>query len=141
LSGPDPLARAVFAVLVLASFAAFAVTQRLKHTPTVVQDIEMSASFRPGATSSNGVERISFKLEHPDRVTVTVVDSQGDTVRTLARSLAMPAYKLFSLYWNGHEAHGRHAPPGTYRVRIALARQKRSILTPAAFELLGGAPR
>lgn len=142
MSGPDPLARVVFAVLVLSSFAAFAVTQRLKHTPTVVQDVRMSASFRPGARSSNGVERISFKLQHPDRVTVTVIDSEGNTVRTLARHLAMPAYKRFSFYWNGHEAHGRHAPVGTYRVRIALARQKRSILTPAAFELLAaGASR
>lgn len=98
----------------------------------------MSASFRPGARSTNGVERISFKLQHPDHVTVTVIDSEGDTVRTLARHLAMPAYKRFNFYWNGHEAHGRHAPAGTYRVRIALARQRRSILTPAAFELLAG---
>jgi flagellar hook assembly protein FlgD len=128
----------VFAALVLASFAAFALTQRLKHTPTTVQDIRMSASFKPGSRSSNGVERISFKLQHPDRVTVTVIDSQGNTVRTLARHLAMPAYKRFSFYWNGHEAHGRHAPPGTYRVRVSLARQRREILSPAAFELLGG---
>jgi flagellar hook assembly protein FlgD len=136
LNGADPLARVVFAALVLASFAAFGLTQRLKHTPTAVQDVRMSASFRPGSKSSNGVERISFKLQHADRVTVTVIDSQGDTVRTLARHLAMPAYKRASFYWNGHEAHGHHAAPGTYRVRIALQRQKRQILSPAAFELL-----
>jgi flagellar hook assembly protein FlgD len=141
LSGTDPLARVAFAALILASFAAFAVTQRLKHTPTVVQDIRASASFRPGSRSSNGVERISFKLQHADRVTLTVIDSQGDTVRTLARRLAMPAYKRFSFYWNGREAHGRHAPAGTYRVRIDLARQRREILSPAAFELLPGASR
>lgn len=142
MSGADPLARVVFAALVLASFAAFGLTQRLKHTPTVVQDIRMSASFRPGSKSSNGVERISFKLQRADSVTVAVIDSQGDVVRTLARHLAMPPYKRASFYWNGHEAHGRHAPPGTYRVRIDLRRQKRQILTPAAFELLPkGSPR
>jgi flagellar hook assembly protein FlgD len=128
LSGPDPLARVVFALLVVCSFAAFAATQRLKHTPTVVQGIELSASFEPGSKASNGVERLSFKLQHPDLVTVTVIDSRGDVVRTLARRLTMPAYKRFSFYWNGHEAHGRHAPPGTYRVKIALARQRREIL-------------
>jgi flagellar hook assembly protein FlgD len=139
LSSPNPLARVVFAVLVLASFAAFAVTQRLKHTPTVVQDIRLSASFTPGSRSSNGVERLSFKLQHPDRVTVTVIDSRGEVVRTLARGLAMPAYKRFSFYWNGREAHRRRAPAGSYRVQIALQRQKRQILTPAAFELLPAA--
>jgi hypothetical protein len=141
LSGPDPLARVVFGLLVLASFAAFGVIQRLKHTPTVVQDISLSASFVPGSKEANGVERISFKLARADRVTVAVIDSRGDTVRTLARRLAMPAYKRSSFYWNGHEAHGRRAPAGTYRLRIDLARQKREILSPAAFELLPGGSR
>jgi hypothetical protein len=131
----DPLARAVFALLVLGSFAAFGVTQSLKHTPTIVQGIEMNASFRPGSPA-HALERISFKIRHADRVRVTVIDSQGDTVRTLAHRLAMPAYKRVWLYWNGHEAHARRAPPGTYRVRIALLNQKRELLTPGAFELL-----
>lgn len=136
-SAPDPVARVVFALMVLGSFAAFAVTQRLKHTPTIVQGLYMSASFTPGSRTSNAVERISFKIAHADRVRVTVIDSQGDTVRTLAHSLPLPPYKTVRLYWNGHEAHGRHASPGTYRVRIELLRQKREVLSPQAFELLG----
>lgn len=138
MSRPEPLARTVFALLVLASFAAFVVTQRLKHTPTVVQQIKLSASFTPGSKSANGVERISFKLQHSDRVTVAVIDSRGDVVRTLARGLPAAAYRQVRLYWNGHEAHGRHAQPGSYRVRVALARQKREVLSPATFELLAG---
>jgi flagellar hook assembly protein FlgD len=123
--------------MVLGSFASFAVTQRLKHTPTIVQDIEMSASFTPGSRTHNAVERISFKIAHTDRVRVTVIDSQDNTVRTLARDSELAAYKRAYFYWNGHEARGRHAPGGTYRVRIELLGQKREVLSPAAFELVG----
>lgn len=137
MSKTDPVARVVFALMVLGSFAAFAVTQRLKHTPTIVQGLEMSASFTPGSARKNAVERISFKIARADRVRVTVIDSQDATVRTLARDLPVPAYKRVHLYWNGHEAHGRHAPPGTYRVRIELLHLRREVLSPAAFELLG----
>ena len=48
----DPLARVVFALLVLACFAAFFLTQRLKHTPTAVQRFKLTprvlARRRPG---------------------------------------------------------------------------------------------
>ncbi|HEX7609761.1 MAG TPA: hypothetical protein VF380_03725, partial [Solirubrobacteraceae bacterium] len=64
----DPLARAVFALLVLACFAAFFVTQRLKHTPTVVQRFALSPSFTPGAPGEAGKEAISFKLSQADDV-------------------------------------------------------------------------
>ncbi len=39
------LARVVFAVLVVACFAAFVATQRLKHTPTPVQEFKMDEAF------------------------------------------------------------------------------------------------
>lgn len=133
----DPLARVVFGLLVLASFAAFGLTQRLKHTPTLVQGIQLSAKFTPGASGGEALERVSFRIRHEDRVRVEVIDSQGDTVRTLAHRLTMKPYRRVYLSWNGHEAHGRHAPAGSYRVRIVLLRQKRQIQT-VPFDLLAG---
>ncbi len=41
------LARVVFAVLVVACFVAFVLTQRLKHTPTPVQEFKMDETFTP----------------------------------------------------------------------------------------------
>ena len=73
----------MFALLVLACFAAFFVTQRLKHSPTAVQSFKLTPRFSPTPTGHLKQERISFKLARADEVTVTIVNSAGDTVATL----------------------------------------------------------
>jgi hypothetical protein len=132
----DPLARIVFALVVLATFGAFGVTQWLKHTPTPVQQLEMDASFTPGANGDAGVERIEFHIQRSDFITVAVIDSQGSTVRTLARHRWLAGYKRVRLQWNGLQARRRRAPAGTYRLRVYLERQKHEVLSPVSFELL-----
>jgi len=150
----------VFAALVLACFAAFFLTQRLKHTPTAVQAFKLTPRFTPSGTGANAQERISFKLARADAVTVTIIDEQGNLVATLVRGHRLPRYKQFSLRWNGHRgsarslvviAAGLHghtallpanegslAPPGEYRVRVSLEEQARSVLSPRSFRLVGG---
>jgi hypothetical protein len=157
----EPLARFLFAVLVVACFAAFFLTQRLKHTPTVVQRFERTPTFVPtSADPEKRQERISFKVSHADTVTVTVIDAKGNAVATLVRNQPVARYKQFSLRWNGrtgparrHEeltsgsGHrtlvpqntGRLAPPGEYRVRVTLRRQGGEVLSPWSFTLLAQA--
>lgn len=141
-AGADPLARTVYALLVLACLAAFLITQRLKHTPTAVQEFDVTPFFSPYRAAPHNEAGIGFKLEHAETVTVTIVDSAGNTVATLVRDRALPRYKPFSLRWNGrrgtahrflttHSPHGRPileprnegplAPAGEYRVRIDLS--------------------
>ena len=153
----DPLARVVFAALVIACFAAFAITQRLKHTPTVVQRFELTPIFSPTPAGHIKEELISFKLAAADEVTVTIEDSAQDTVATLVRDRPVVRYKQFSLRWNGRmgTAHrytvlsgpdgttvvtpfntGRPAPAGEYRVRVSLREQHRSVLSPSGFRLV-----
>jgi len=158
LTRTDPLARAVFAVLVLACFAAFIVTQRLKHTPTAVQRFQLTPFFSPTPAGHIKEEPISFKLAHAEAVTVTIIDSAGNTVATLVRDRPVARYKQFSLRWNGRvgTAHGytvrggvdgttivvpaiagRRAPAGEYRVRVTLHDQhNRSVLSPSSFTLV-----
>jgi hypothetical protein len=154
--GSDLLARIVFASLVLACLAAFLVTQRLKHTPTVVQNFKLATAFSPYPTGHTKQESISFKLAQADAATVTIVDSHGDTVATLVHDRPLPRYKQFSLRWNGRRGtarryrqivtaaghailvpvnQGKLAPPGEYRVRVSLRRQGRSLLSPRVFTL------
>jgi hypothetical protein len=155
--GEDWVAKAVFALLVLACFAALIATQRLKHTPTAVQNFEMTGSFTPTAKGRHKEERLSFKLAKADEVTVTIVNWKGDEVATLVRDVRAPRYKQFSLRWNGrtgvareykvlrsakgHETllpanRGRLAPAGEYRVSVSLRRQHRSsVLSPRSFKL------
>jgi hypothetical protein len=152
------LARIVFALLVVACFAAFFVTQRLKHTPTVVQRFERTPTFTPTGPAPGNLEEISFKLASADEATVAIIDSSGDVVATLVRDRPLARYKQFSLRWNGRrgtahrygqletasgravlvaENEGPLAPPGEYRVRVSLRRQNRTVLSPWSFTLVG----
>ncbi len=143
----------VFAALVVACFAAFAVTQRLKHSPTPVQSFMMDLAFQPTRTpaaacrgrvpaqlvnASRQVEYLSFKTAQADAVTVEIVDSAGDAVATIVRDLPVERYKQLSLCWNGHRGPtqaGRLAPPGEYRVQVSLRRQQLTRLSPDSFTL------
>jgi hypothetical protein len=159
LTRADPLARVVFALLVVACFAAFFVTQRLKHTPTVIQRFELTPRFSPSRRGHLKHEAISFKLANADEVTVMIVDSSGDVVATLVRDHPVSRYKQFSLRWNGRRGTarrfgtlttesgravlvpvtiGRLAPPGEYHVRVILRTQNRTVNLPRSFTLVAG---
>lgn len=148
--------RVVFAVLVVACFAAFLITQRLKHTPTAVQRFELTPFFSPYPAGHVKHAAISFKLANAEDVTVTIIDSAGDTVATLIRSHPVARYKQFSLRWNGRRgtAHrylsthsprglpilvpinaGAIAPAGEYRVRVSLSHHS-PVLSPFSVTLV-----
>jgi hypothetical protein len=156
--GSEPLSRVLFALLVVACFVAFFLTQRLKHTPTVVQRFELTSNFSPTPAGRHKQEQISFKLSHAERATVAVIDSDGNVVATLLGDYAVPRYKQLSLRWNGRRgrAHGYRvsqtasgrsyiepdntgapAPNGEYRVRLTLSRQHEPVLSPRSFALVG----
>lgn len=147
----------MFALLVVACFAAFFVTQRLKHTPTAVQLFKLTPRFSPTPAGHVKEERISFRLARSDAVTVTIVDSAGAEVATLVREHRVRGYKVLSLRWNGRggvarsyttlSAAGGHpilvpanagapAPAGEYRVRVSLREQRRSVESPRSFTLV-----
>jgi hypothetical protein len=147
----------VFALLVVACFAAFFITQRLKHTPTLVQRFELTPTFSPTTRGHLKLEAISFKLSHSDQVTVTIEDSVGNVVATLVRDHALTRYKQFSLRWNGRRGsasrfafvptesgrlvllpltRGALAPAGEYRVRVSLRQEQRSVQSPRTFTLV-----
>jgi len=149
-AAPDPLAGVVFALLVLACIGAFFVTQRLKHIPTAVGSIRLTASFAPTAAAQGPSERISFHIIKDDRVTVAVVDSADDTVATLVSNHSQLRYRRLLVYWNGHRGPctapsalgcastetGPLAAPGLYRLRITLSDQHRTLYSPESFRLL-----
>lgn len=153
----DRPARAVFALLVIACFAAFFVTQRLKHTPTAVQLFKLTTRFSPTPAGRHKEEQISFRLARSDQVTVTIIDSGGAEVATLVRDHQVRGYKVLSLRWNGRRGVARRyttrsgagghpilvpanggapAPAGEYRVRVSLREQRRSVESPRSFTLV-----
>ena len=153
----EPLARAVFALLVLACIGAFFLTQHLKHSPTVVQEFKLTPFFSPYPRGHEKEEAISFKLEHADEVTVRVIDTSGNVVATLVRDRPLARYTTFSLLWNGRRGiarryghgetpnglpvltalpGGRIAPAAEYRVEVILRRQKKTVRSPKSFTLV-----
>src|SRR2546421_6502368 len=94
------LARSVFVLLVLATVAAFFVTQRLKSGQPVVKRLALQRFFSPNRDHRKDHARISFELPKGDRVTVDVVNANGDRVRRLVdgRSLARGEHMLS---WDG----------------------------------------
>jgi hypothetical protein len=153
----DRIGRMVFALLVLGCFAALLVTQRLKHTPTLVQEPKLTPVIAPASSGEIKEEHIAFKLAAADDVTVTIESVGGDGVATLVRELPVARYKILSLRWNGREGtarrytilrrangyttllpvnHGRLAPAGEYRVRLSLRKQNRSLYLPRNFTLV-----
>jgi hypothetical protein len=153
----ERLARTIFALLVIACFVAFFLTQHLKHTPTVVQSFRLTPFFSPTPSGHVKQERISFKLARADEVTVTIVDSTGATVATLLRDHPVARYKQLSLRWSGRRGtarsyalvpgpdgtsalaprlHGALAPAGEYRVHVSLRRERRTVFSPRGFTLV-----
>jgi hypothetical protein len=143
----------VFAALVIACFAAFAVTQRLKHTPAAVQEFKRNPAFYPTAApvascrgtvpkqevnATKRVEYFSFKPAQADEVTVEVVDSADRGVATIVRDLPAERYKPLSLCWNGQRGpteRGGLAPPGEYRLRVRLRSEELTKYAPLGFTL------
>lgn len=151
--GVERLAQAVFAVLVVGCFVAFAVTQRLKHTPTVVQNFEQTPAFYPTRApaaacrgrvptalvgASERIEYVSFKPAQADTVTVAVVNAAGGEEARLVRNLPVERYKQVSLCWNGRRGsreRGDLAPPGEYRLRVELRGRSLPVYSPEGFSL------
>jgi hypothetical protein len=147
-------AKVVFGVLVLASFAAFAVTQHLKHTPTVVQNFHMTGHFSPRVGGRHPLEHLSFRIARSDDVTVAIEDSSGNVVVTLLKDRPLARYTQLSLVWDGRRGptslptgtgtphdplvskdHGQLASTGEYRVRVSLRNQHRTVQSPKTFVL------
>jgi len=122
-------ARVAFAVLVVATFAAFFAAQELKTTPPNVQDVRARGFFSPNRDGRFDRMRMSFFLKRTDDVTATVLNRAGDEIRVLAER-RLPAGRRMRLVWDGTDARGRAVPDGVYRVRLNLRREGRAVLIP-----------
>ena len=134
------LAAAAISALAAATFGAFFIAQRLKHSPTIVQQVMMTPLFSPNGDGRHDAAHFSFKLRHHDDVTVAVLDAKGDVVRTLVDNRPLGADTPISIPWDGRTGTGLRAPDGRYRVRINLRRQGRSVVSRRSVRLDVTAP-
>ncbi|MEA2381065.1 MAG: hypothetical protein QOH72_1036 [Solirubrobacteraceae bacterium] len=125
----------VFAALVVATFAAFFVAQRLKAVPGVVGEFRRSPFFSPNHDGRFDRATVRFEIRKRDRVTLTVVDADGDPVRELIGGRTVLPYHEIRARWDGLDADGRRVPDGTYRYRITLPDQGRNVVLPESVRL------
>lgn len=126
------MARFLPTVVVLAllgcTAAAFAVTEGLKLEHSPIANTHVGKVVAPDSLANQTVP-IAFLLRKPDRVSVDLVNGNGDVVRRLARSRQEPAGNL-QFTWNGRADNGEVVPDGTYRPRVHLANAHKTIVLP-----------
>ena len=142
-------AAVVFALLVVATIAAFAWSQQRKRDPLVLDRV----SFRPApplhpipparAFTPNGDcrfdhVRIRFRVTQTDRVDVQIVKPGGRLIVTLARDKRLERYHFFTFYWGGRERNDGIAAPGRYKLRVKMLGQDRTLVPGGVMRLHRG---
>jgi len=141
----------VFALLVLATVAAFAYSQRVKREPLVLDRVTFIApphrkgtpkvhSFTPNGDCRRDRIRIKFRTTISDPGTVQVIKPGGRVVVTLARDTFLKRYTFHTYYWDGRQRGGGTAPPGRYKLRVRLG-SERTLVTPGVIRLHRAPPQ
>ena len=137
----------VFALLVLATVAAFGWAQRVKRDPLVLDRVTFVGvprihpkkppvlSFTPNGDCRYDEVRIRFRVTQSDDATVQVVKPGGMVVITLAREDFLKRYHFFTYYWDGRRRGSGGAAPGRYKLRVKLLGQDRTLVPPGTIRL------
>ena len=127
-SAPRALVPVLFAVLVIATTAAFAHTQRLKTKPLILDNVKVGGIFTPNGDCNEDKIRIRYRLTERDTVTMVIArPDDGPVVRTLVERRDLRAYRHFEFWWDGRDDQGRPAASGPYKVRVTLHERDREL--------------
>ena len=123
-----PLVRVVFALLVLATIAAFLVTQQLKSEfPLVIRFAAGPPQFSPNGDDYRDSTVVGFDLSEPAEVTFAITDGEGNEVRRIVDERRLAGDTKYRFRWDGRDADGRTVPDGTYRMRVVRRDESRVI--------------
>jgi hypothetical protein len=118
---------ALVAALLVATAAAFVVTENLKLTRSPVLGTSVTKEFSPVCDCETDRAIIRFRLRKPDRVSVEIVDGT-EVVRELVRE--QPERGRVEVTWDGRDDAGGIVGEGTYRPRVRLVDGRRTITLP-----------
>jgi hypothetical protein len=122
------LTTATLVGLLVATAAAFAITERLKLTKSAIYATVVSKTISPICGCAYRQASIFFELRRPDEITVSVLDARGQDVALLAAK-SYPRGPV-TLQWNGRDDFNRQVRDGIYRVRVHLTGQHQTIEFP-----------
>ncbi|MEA2376138.1 MAG: hypothetical protein QOD13_45 [Thermoleophilaceae bacterium] len=114
-----PVVRAVFALLVVATIAAFFVTQQLKSEfPLVIRFAAKPKQFSPNGDHYRDSTQVGFDLSEPAKVTFSIMNSEGTEVRRLVDDRLLAGDAKHRFRWDGRDNDGMTVPDGVYRMRV-----------------------
>jgi len=115
--------------LLAATATAFAVTERLKLEKSPITGTQVDKIFSPVCECDHDQSVISFRLRKPERVTVDILDSRGNSVATLVHDQHERKGRV-SYTWDGRSDGGFVVPEGIYRPRVRLFEHGRTFVLP-----------
>jgi N,N-dimethylformamidase beta subunit-like, C-terminal/FlgD Ig-like domain len=114
-----PVVRAVFALLVLATIAAFFATQQLKsEVPLVIRFAAKPKQFSPNGDGVRDRTEVGFDLSEPASVSFSIMDSEGNEVRRVVDDRPLAGDVKHRFDWNGRNDAAEQVPEGVYRMRV-----------------------
>jgi hypothetical protein len=123
-----PVVRAVLALLVVATIAAFFVTQQLKSEDALVlRFAAQPKQFSPNGDGTRDGTLLGFDLSRPATVSFYVMDGEGNEIRRLVDDRALAGDAKHRFRWNGRDDDGRRVPDGLYRMRVIQRAEGRVI--------------
>ncbi len=126
-------------LLLGATAAAFAVTERLKLERSPVTGTRVDRLFSPVCECARDVAVISVILRRRETVTVDLLNEHGRSIRTLVTKRREPAGRV-SYTWDGRDDAERIVSEGVYRPRVQLERNGRTIVLPNSIRVDTTAP-
>ena len=103
--------------LLVATAAAFAITEHLKLEKSPVAIGKISSVLSPVCDCPTAKATVRFKLRRTGRVTVVIVDADGHKVATIAPNVLARAHSPQHPEWDGRTEAGGPAPDGVYYPR------------------------
>jgi hypothetical protein len=115
--------------LLVGSVAAFTYTQKLKLERSPVGTARFARWLSPECDCPRETAKLSFLLRERERIDATIVDTDGDFVRTLIAASEWESGRV-PMEWDGRDEAGRVVPDGNYRVRVRMRDERRTIVIP-----------
>ena len=110
--------------LLVATAAAFAITEHLKLVKSDVAGVEIPLKiFSPVCHCETSKATVGVRLRRAGHVTVTIHDAAGHRVATIASGVLMQPREQKLFPWDGRTDAGGLAPDGVYHPWIQLRRQ------------------
>jgi hypothetical protein len=129
------LAAVVFALLVVATLAAFAYAQRVKRDPLLLDRVGIGPKKSNGFAPPCDRIKLKFRTTTSNEGTVEVIRPGGEIVAKLASHTFLKRYTFHTFYWDGKNEDGVVQPPGRYKLRVILEDEGRNLTAAGTIRL------